>query len=123
MMNVALLDQEGPVVEPAAQAAEAGLSRKIESLRELAVSLLRQVEQLEAELASRGAERGADLQAEVQRFETEMICDALKRTGGHQRRAARLLGVKVSTLNAKIKRYGIRPEDAASAASLRLVGD
>jgi len=31
----------------------------------------------------------------------------LSQTHGHQRRAARLLGVKATTLNAKIKRYKI----------------
>jgi transcriptional regulator with GAF, ATPase, and Fis domain len=44
---------------------------------------------------------------EVQRFEKELIRCALVRTGGRQRRAARLLNVKVTTLNAKIRRYGL----------------
>jgi DNA-binding NtrC family response regulator len=127
MMNAALVGEgvavrEGEAAEP--QTGESmSMCRRVESLREQAAALLRQVEQLESELASRGAGQRADLQTEVQRFECEMIRDALRRTGGHQRRAARVLGVKVSTLNAKIKRYGIRPEDALPSASLRLVGD
>ncbi len=44
---------------------------------------------------------------EVQRFEKELIRSALVRTGGNQRKAAQLLNVKVTTLNAKIKRFGI----------------
>jgi len=48
-----------------------------------------------------------DLQAEVHRFEAELIRSALARTQGRQRRAARLLGMKVTTLNAKIRRYKI----------------
>jgi DNA-binding NtrC family response regulator len=129
MINVALVNHEGlngreDSVAAGAQG-EVDLARKVESLREAAVSLLRQVEQLEGSLAARGAGRAsADLHTEVQRFESEIIRDTLRKTGGHQRRAARLLGVKVSTLNAKIRRYGIRPEDAYSdAAGLRLVGD
>ena len=47
------------------------------------------------------------LQEEVQRYETELIREALQRTHGNQRRAAKILGVKVSTLNCKIKRLGI----------------
>jgi len=48
-----------------------------------------------------------DLQAEVRRFETELIRSALIQTGGCQRQAARLLRTKVTTLNTKIKRYKI----------------
>jgi DNA-binding NtrC family response regulator len=43
----------------------------------------------------------------VQRYESELIREALQRTRGNQRRAAKLLGVKVTTLNCKIKRLGI----------------
>ena len=52
-------------------------------------------------------DRKLGLQEEVQRYETELIRDALQRTRGNQRRAAQLLGVKVTTLNCKIKRLGI----------------
>ncbi len=51
-----------------------------------------------------------DLTDEVHRFEADLIRTALLRTGGRQRRAARLLNVKVTTLNAKIKRFGIEPQ-------------
>jgi DNA-binding NtrC family response regulator len=47
----------------------------------------------------------------VQRYESELIRQALQRTGGNQRRAAKLLGVKVTTLNCKIKRLGIQPNN------------
>jgi DNA-binding NtrC family response regulator len=43
----------------------------------------------------------------VQRFEVDLICSALTRTAGNQTRAARLLGVNLTTLNSKIKRYKI----------------
>jgi Nif-specific regulatory protein len=43
----------------------------------------------------------------VAHFESELIRTALIQTKGHQRNAARLLGTKVTTLNMKMKRYGI----------------
>jgi transcriptional regulator with GAF, ATPase, and Fis domain len=43
----------------------------------------------------------------LERFEKDLICIALIRTGGVQIKAARLLGVKLTTLNTKIKRFKI----------------
>ena len=54
---------------------------------------------------------------EVHRFEAEMIKSALTKTGGRQRRAASLLGVKVTTLNTKIKRYKIMVSEASAKSS------
>ena len=48
-----------------------------------------------------------NLKEQVAEFERWLIRNALIRTGGHQRRAARALGIKFTTLNSKIKRYGI----------------
>ena len=45
---------------------------------------------------------------EVTRFEIALIRVALKRTHGHQVRAARLLNLNPSTLNAKIRQYGLK---------------
>lgn len=79
---------------------------RINSLKVLALTLLREVEYLEEQNANSDA--GAlNLQSEVHRFEAEMIRSALIRTGGRQRRAARLLGMKTTTLNSKIRRYHI----------------
>jgi DNA-binding NtrC family response regulator len=50
---------------------------------------------------------GIDLNEEVKRFEHSLLCEVLKRCQGQQTRAARLLGLKLTTLNAKIARYGI----------------
>ena len=89
----------------------------LNSLREAAESLLREVESL----ASRQPEpdRKLGLQEEVQRYETELIRNALHRTRGNQRRAAKLLGVKVTTLNCKIKRLGIEPSTDYTDLPLR----
>jgi DNA-binding NtrC family response regulator len=43
----------------------------------------------------------------VSRFERQMIESALRRSGGVQKQAAELLGLKPTTLNEKIKRLGI----------------
>ncbi len=53
--------------------------------------------------------RGISFYDEVSRFEVELIKRALEMTGGHQSRAARLLGMNNTTLNSKIKSYNIRP--------------
>lgn len=50
---------------------------------------------------------GIDLFQEVRRFEINLITLALKQTRGHQARAARLLNLNPTTLNSKIKLYGI----------------
>ena len=51
--------------------------------------------------------RGISFYDEVRRFEIDLIRRALDQTGGHQSRAARLLGMNATTLNSKIKTYNI----------------
>ena len=53
--------------------------------------------------------RGVNFYDEVRRFEIDLIRRALDQTGGHQSRAARLLGMNATTLNSKIKTYNINP--------------
>jgi DNA-binding NtrC family response regulator len=79
----------------------------INTLREAAMTLLREVESLASQQEPPTTQR-LGLQEEVQRFESELIRDALHRTRGNQRRAAKLLKVKVTTLNCKIKRLGLQ---------------
>jgi DNA-binding NtrC family response regulator len=52
--------------------------------------------------------RGVNFYDEVKRFEVDLIRRALDQTGGHQSRAARLLGMNATTLNSKIKTYNIQ---------------
>jgi len=52
--------------------------------------------------------RGISFYDEVSRFEIELIRRALEFTGGHQSRAAKLLGMNNTTLNSKIKVYNIK---------------
>ena len=71
-----------------------------------------------------------DFYDEVRRFEIEMIQSALRRTGGVQTEAAALLGLKPSTLHAKIKHYRLsasyftpRPSPAATHAAPHAGGE
>lgn len=81
-------------------------SNRIEALRIVALLLLREVETLEQDPPTDGPPK-TSLADEVRHFEAELIRSALMRTGGRQRSAARLLGMKVTTFHAKIKRYKI----------------
>src|SRR5712691_12501786 len=92
---------------------EASLDNRIETLREIVLTLLEKLESLQSARPGRG-ESGVKLCDEVQRFEIDLIRSALERTDGNQVRAARLLGVKPTTLNAKLKRYKISLVDRES---------
>jgi len=51
---------------------------------------------------------GRDLKSLVNEYERQLILSALGATRGHQRRAARCLGVSPSSLHEKMKRLGIK---------------
>lgn len=104
-----MLEQRKPYAYETAEAApEQAASVKLKTLKELTLALLQEVESLKGSATYEGRPT-VDFADEVRRFETDLIRWALLHTGGHQRRAARMLNLKVTTLNAKIKRYGIRP--------------
>jgi DNA-binding NtrC family response regulator len=52
--------------------------------------------------------RGVSFYDEVNRFQIDLIRRALELTNGHQSRAAKLLQMNTTTLNSKIKYFGIR---------------
>jgi DNA-binding NtrC family response regulator len=89
---------------------------RVGRLVDLTNNLLREIETLALDQAStdetgrvqtRLLTDGIDLSQEVKRFEINLIKLALNQTRGNQARAARLLNIKPTTLNAKIKVYGI----------------
>jgi transcriptional regulator with GAF, ATPase, and Fis domain len=82
------------------------LESRLSSLRDVAIELLNAVDSLRTTTTANGNHK-LKLHDEVRKFECDLIRAALVRTAGNQSRAARLLGVKHTTLNAKIKRYGI----------------
>ena len=82
---------------------------RLDGLRALALALLEEVDSIAGgdPLVS---QPGVDFPGEVRRFEADLIRRALARAGGCRRGAAGLLNLKVSTLNAMIKRRRIRPD-------------
>ena len=94
------------------------LSVRLDTLREIAYLLLNELDSL-GRLAPKAASR-IDLNEEVKRFEIDLIKATLEKTRGNQSQAARMLGVKVTTLNAKLKRYRIRYSAGPMEAALSL---
>jgi two-component system response regulator AtoC len=58
---------------------------------------------------------GLDLNAAVEEFEHRLIAEALRRTRGNKQAAARLLGLKRTTLVAKLRRRGLDAPSVAEA--------
>ena len=65
------------------------------------------IQQTEGTSAGIDLGRGVNFYDEVKKFEIDLLRRALDQTGGHQSRAARLLGLNATTLNSKIKTYNI----------------
>ena len=93
------------------------LEHHVQQLTLLARALASEIETLQAELDDdRNREKpvvidngGIDFYHEVERYEIELIKSALSHCGGNQSRAAKLLQMKSTTLNAKMKHYGLNP--------------
>lgn len=90
---------------------------RLQKIVNLAFSLLNETEALgrdkaftEASVHLRNLDVGAgiDFYREVEQFETGLIKLALDHSRGCQAKAARLLGIKPTTLNSKIKLFGIQ---------------
>jgi DNA-binding NtrC family response regulator len=89
---------------------------RIQRLIDLTHTLLREAEMLVGEkafvdesnrLQALKISEGIDFFGELKQFEISLIKLALAQTSGHQARAAKLLNIKPTTLNTKIKQYGI----------------
>ncbi|MDT7807759.1 MAG: Bacterial regulatory protein Fis family [Acidobacteriota bacterium] len=99
------------------------LEANLGTIRELILKLWKQTELIESP-AETAPVKKIKLRDEMRRFETCLIIQALNMTGGHQFRAARLLGLRPTTLHSKMKRYGIRvPETAERVRYPRRVED
>jgi len=103
--------------------AEPPVRDRVQRLVKLADALLAEAEALARDkaftdeatkLKQVDIQSGIDFYDEVQRFETHLIMMALAETGGNQARASKLLGIKPTTLNSKIKLFGINQEDISS---------
>lgn len=82
----------------------ASLINKIEAIKNLATFLIKEALALKA-VKTIDISGGINLHDVVRLYEIDLIRRALRLTGGHQAQAAHLLGLKKTTLNAKIKRY------------------
>ncbi|MCA1634383.1 MAG: hypothetical protein LC802_11990 [Acidobacteria bacterium] len=101
------MDEADEIEEAHDDGSEKGTSKsKTKQLKNLALSLLMEVQAL-SEVPTLDIKNGIDFYEEVSRFEVDLIQRALAHTGGNQVRAARLLNMKVTTLNSKIKHYNI----------------
>ena len=81
------------------------------------------LELVESSLDSREEIETADLFGQVERFERELILEALIVSNWNKSEAARQLKVHESTLRAKMKRYQLeKPTDPAGGANVRLAG-
>lgn len=76
-------------------------------IKALATTLMKEVETLKTDENFSVQNENFDLPKKVRQYEIGLIRAALLKTGGNQTRAARLLGLKITTLNTKIKTYDI----------------
>jgi DNA-binding protein Fis len=84
--------------------------RHVDQLVMLAKALASEIETLKAELTTgENVNRQINFYDEVERYEIELIRSALNQCDGNQTRAAKLLHLKSTTLNAKMKHYGLNP--------------
>jgi transcriptional regulator with GAF, ATPase, and Fis domain len=88
---------------------ESPLNGKIKLLRRVAASLSQAVDELE-DFRTAPLTDQFDFYDEVRRFEISLIRKALRTTSGCQLKASKLLSLKPTTLNSKIKSYGILVE-------------
>ena len=117
-----------PKIATALVDTDLALKHIIETLQALLSTIMEEVERLRAELSPtrkypsnhkskkevRPAsinDEGIDFYREIELYEIELIKRALHRVRGSQRRAAELLGLNPTTLNAKIKHFATRGFD------------
>lgn len=81
---------------------------KIKVIRQITERLLSEIDALRWKQDNNTSTARLPLDEQVRNFEEGVIREALIQTGGNQTKAARLLGLKVTTLNSKIKRYQIK---------------
>ncbi|MDQ6787981.1 MAG: hypothetical protein M3033_14340 [Acidobacteriota bacterium] len=82
----------------------------LEALESLSLLVMREIEVLKVAQASFNFEnlsQRISFEDAVQNFEIGLIRNALVHSNGNQTKASELLGIKPTTLNSKIKRYGI----------------
>jgi transcriptional regulator with PAS, ATPase and Fis domain len=97
------------VVQPAQKSGQTDVADLIESLERLKACAQGMALVIEADEQHKSLELefGHDFYSSVRQFEIAIIERALELADGSQTKAAKLLKLKVTTLNSKIKRYKI----------------
>ena len=85
------------------------LHTKLATMRDLIVSLQAELENLQT-INLPVMDDDFDFYREVERYERKLIQNALRRCGGSQVKAARLLKMKPTTLNSKMKVLKLLPK-------------
>ncbi len=88
--------------------------RKLEVLKDVALILVNEIEAFDY-VRPVNISEGINLHEEMRMFEVHLIQSALERTGGHQTRAAQLLGINLTTLHNKLKRLNISAYNLVNA--------
>ncbi len=91
--------------------------QKLNVMKEIALVLVEEIEAL-GYVRSVNISRGINLHEEMRMFEVHLVQSALERTGGHQTKAAQLLGINLTTLHNKLKRLNISPSNLVDAPVL-----
>ncbi len=97
------------------------VANRIEALKKPATLLLYEVESLAEISPSKNNQTKhsvINLNDKVQSYEITLICNALAEANGNQRKAAKMLGMKTTTLHAKIGRYEIDTFNVAGQFSI-----
>ena len=90
------------------------MPNQLQMIKELASALLAEAELLDKHdfagfaIEHRNLKSGISFYDEVRSFEIRLIEKALELTCGNQLKAARLLGIRDTTLSNKVKKYAIR---------------
>src|SRR5438046_1448005 len=96
---------------------EEALNCQLQFLRESLLKALEAIESIRAAYIPQSDQK-QQLDEAVQRFEASLLRAALVRTRGNKNRAAMLLGVKVTTFHAKLKRHKIHHDESVGGRSL-----
>jgi DNA-binding NtrC family response regulator len=88
--------------------------QKFAVLKDIALMLIEEIEAFDC-VRSVNLSQGINLHEEMRMFEVHLIQSALERTGGHQTKAAQLLGINLTTLHNKLKRLNISTQMLVNA--------
>ncbi|PWT92331.1 MAG: hypothetical protein C5B55_06600 [Blastocatellia bacterium] len=80
------------------------VGHRLETARDLVHRLVTELDGV-GPLPALNLNGGIRIRDEVLRYEIDLIRAALRLTRNHQKRAAQMLGIKVTTLNSKIKKH------------------